>query len=372
MTSILMLLDNAFKPDVRVQKEINTLLSLGCEIDLFCWDKGSNLPEHSVSDKLAITRIRVPAKSQQGLKQITNLLKFYREFKKRFKTNLKHYDLVYAHDFLMLPLGVYIKNIRKIQLVYDAHEIYHLMEWEKYNSIIRKFIQVTEQYYIRYADHFIVVNQIRKDYYSAYIKKNIIVLGNWFDPYKGTYISLRQIYNIPENDLLFVYFGTLSRKGRELDYMIENIVRIPNAHLVFAGVGHDAKYVDEKAGQLDRIYSLGWENDVRKYLSDVDFSFYFLNDGRKYYHYAAPNTLYQAISHGIPIISNVPGEPENLIKKFNIGYFVSTGNSLENQIDILKNSVNNLEKRSNIKKIQEDFNWSVASGEVYSRILKTL
>ncbi len=45
----------------------------------------------------------------------------------------------------MLPVGVFLKFKFKIPLIYDAHEIYHIMEWEKYNSFIRNIIFLSER-----------------------------------------------------------------------------------------------------------------------------------------------------------------------------------------------------------------------------------
>lgn len=63
------------------------------------------------------------------------------------------------------------------------------------------------------------------------------------------------------------------------------------------------------------MHYLGWQNNVRKYLNDVDYIVYYMNDKRKYFEYTAPNTLYLAISHGTPIITNVWGNQKTLLEK---------------------------------------------------------
>jgi hypothetical protein len=49
----------------------------------------------------------------------------------------------------MLPLGIYFKYKYKNKLVYDAHEIYHLMEWEKYPNFISELIYFCERVLVK-------------------------------------------------------------------------------------------------------------------------------------------------------------------------------------------------------------------------------
>ena len=215
-----MILDNAFKPDLRVKKEINTLTALGCNIYLFCWDRDSDLPEKTEDNNLKIRRIKVKAKTQQGLSQIKKLIRFYFLLLKWVRNENEKFDYVYVHDFLMLPIGVFLKIKNKSKLIYDAHEIYHLMEWEKFNFFVRDLIFTIERFLLKFVNHFIVVNQVRKDFYSKYFRKDILILGNWYDILDEK-IYIRDKLKIPSDSLVLGYFGALHRKERNLDYIIK-------------------------------------------------------------------------------------------------------------------------------------------------------
>ena len=364
-----MVLDNAYKPDIRVKKEIETLNTMGLYIYLFCWDKDSDLPESIEKTPLIIRRIKVKTKSQLGLTQIKKLLKFYFFLLREIRKEKKNFDYIYVHDFLMLPICVYLKLIYNIPLIYDAHEIYHIMEWEKYNPFIRGVMFTTEKILLKFVNYFIVVNQVRKEFYNKYFNNEIIILGNWYDPYIKEKIDLRKELNIPENDLTFGYFGGLNRKVRRLDFMINSVMEIPNAHLLIAGTGHDYNYIEELAKQNNRIHFLGWLENVRMYLNSVHYMFYFINADRKYFNYAAPNTLYLALSHGIPLITNVPGEPEFLINKYNIGYFIRNDEKLVDKINLDITSDTYKRTIENIYNIKDNYKWS-SSFEIYSKIFK--
>lgn len=371
MLKILMVLDNGFKPDLRVQKEINTLIKLGYCIDLYCWDQEGDLAAQETNGNLTIHRVKLIVEKQQGLKKIKDLLKFYFEAFKKIKNQKEKYNYVYVHDFLLLPFGVFLKFMLKRPLIYDAHEIYHLMEWEKYNSLIRYIIFRIERFFSKFADAFIVVNKKRKDFYSAYIKNEIAIIGNWYDPYVGEIIKLKKIYNIPKEDIVVSYFGIINFSERPIDTFIEAMMKIPNFHFFVAGVGKDEKTVTNYERKYERFHYLGWQNNIRKYLNDVDYIIYYMNDQRKYFEYTAPNTLYLAISHSTPIITNVPGEAEDLIKKYNIGYFIDNADNIESKIDMDLTTDSYLGKIKNINNIKGQFSWSECEN-TYSKIFAGL
>ncbi|MCB0729822.1 MAG: glycosyltransferase [Ignavibacteriae bacterium] len=369
---ILMLLDNAFNPDLRVQKEINSLINLGYKVDLFCWDQEGKLDKFEFLEKLNITRIRVLSEKQKGLKKIFDLIKFMKLALKQISQNKTKYSFIYAHDLLMLPLGLKFKKKYNAPLIYDAHEIYHLMEWEKYPPILRKTIFFIEKFLIRRIDELIVVNKKRQQFYSKYYtKKEIQIIGNWYDPYIGEKISLRERYNIPENDILISYFGVINFDERPINKIIEKLSIKKNIHFFIAGVGKHEDKITEIAKVNNRVYYLGWQKNIRQYLSDIDLIIYYLNDKRKYFEYTAPNTLYLALSHVIPLITNVPGESEELISNNNIGYFVKDVEEIDKIINFDKKDKSYLAKKESIKQINNLFEWAENENK-YKRIFSTL
>jgi glycosyltransferase involved in cell wall biosynthesis len=353
-----MLSDNGYKPDLRVQKEINTLVKLGYLVDLYCWDQDGNLPEQENDRGFNIFRIKVVSGKQQGLKKIKDLIKFYFKAYDKIKMQKEEYSYVCVHDFLMLPIGVFLKFWLKLPLIYIALEIYHLMEWEKYNSLIRSMIFSTERFLSRFIDSFIVVNQKRKDFYSKYLKNEIEIIGNWYDPYNGEIVELKKKYRIPPKDIIICYFGVLNFSERPINIFIESMMKIPNIHFFVAGAGKDEKLIANYEKQYDRLHFLGWQKNVRQYFNEVDYILYTMNDKRKYFEYSAPNTLYLAISHSTPLITNVPGEPQDLVQNHNIGYFIDSTDDIVTKIDLDLESENYLGKIKSIARIKDNFSWS--------------
>jgi glycosyltransferase involved in cell wall biosynthesis len=317
-----MILDNAFRPDQRVLKEIKTLNALNCKVFLFCWDHDSDLQAEEKREGLEIYRIKIKAAKQIGLSKIKYLLFFYRCFLKTYSTKIETMDIIYVHDFLLLPLGVFLKFKLKKKLIYDAHEIYHIMEWEKYPAILRTLIFFMERTLIKFADHFIVVSDHRKKFYSKYMKKEINVIGNWYDQYNGRKKDLRKIYSLNADQILLGYFGTINFKVRPINKLIELVHNSRNIHFFIGGVGSDVDTLNEFIKSKNNVHYLGWLENVREYVDSLDYVIYVMNRERKYSEYTAPNTIYLAISHKKPIITNVPGEPLELIEKYNVGYYI--------------------------------------------------
>lgn len=366
MTKILMVLDNAFRPDQRVLKELQTLLKLNSKVDLYCWDHDSDLEEQELRDGVNIRRIKIKVAKQIGVAKIKYLMKFYRRLFKVLKQNKTKYDFVYVHDFLLLPLGIALKYKIKSKLIYDAHEIYHLMEWEKYSPIVRTFMFLMERTLLKFVDHFIVVSEHRKNFYSNFSSKKINVIGNWFDEYQGEYIDLKEKYNIPKEDIVIGYFGVINFKVRPINTIVEKVKQYKNLHFFIGGIGPDDDKIEPLVQDATNVYYLGWLENVREYINSMDYIVYVMNNTRKYSAFTAPNTLYLAISHNKPIITNVVGEPSQIIEKYHVGYFIEDLNkySFEN----LRNNEVYSKFQNNMDLIRKNYLWS-KSEEVYTEIL---
>src|SRR5688500_8734046 len=122
---ILMLLDNSCSPDPRVEREATALATAGAHVSILCWDRDGSAPLLETHRGYEIERIVIPAKRQLGLRQLANLCRFYSEAWRRLQD--RQFHVVHAHDLLMLPLGVAVARRAAVPLVYDAHEIYHVM-----------------------------------------------------------------------------------------------------------------------------------------------------------------------------------------------------------------------------------------------------
>ena len=130
-----------------------------------------------------IVRIRNYSEFQSGIRQIPYFLSFaYQVYKAIGKGG---FNIVHCHDYLCLQIGVIIKLLQKKPLVYDAHEIYWLTGVQSHPKILSKFIQYSEFALLNAVDTFITVGKTRLEYYKDHYKKEIQIIGNWYDPQKA-------------------------------------------------------------------------------------------------------------------------------------------------------------------------------------------
>ena len=108
-------------------------------------------------------------------------------------------------------------------------------------------------------------------------------------------------------------------------------------------------------------------SDVRKIYNNVNYTFYFIDSQKKYAPYSSPNNIYLSISHSIPFITNVPGEPEFLIGKYKVGYFINNNDAISNKVELDLKSKIYTDMVQNVQNIQSNYLWSV-SNDIYSRI----
>lgn len=302
-----MILDNAFRPDVRVIKETRILLKKGFDISLLCWDRGSDLPKRGNTEGIEIERFKIPSGQQLGVKQIKFLLRFYLAVFSYLWKKREQYDLIWIHDYPCLLIGLILRLLMHIPLVYDAHEIYHLMEYEKYPPYIRNLLKYSEILFIQFVDKFITVNELRSRYYKNYYRKRIYILGNWFDPIDSNRKNSFQQARKREDQFIIGYFGTLAKK-RSLDLLLELARFRKDITILIGGSGSEEDYIMRASSDMDNVRFLGWIEDVRSILPMVDALYYVLNDKTVYSYWNSPNTLYLAIATNIPLITNTLGE----------------------------------------------------------------
>jgi hypothetical protein len=379
---VLFLLNNEYRPDVRVKKEIESLIKLGFYIQLFCWDINCQLPKSENYNNFSIRRIQTPSKKQLGYKQLFYLLKFYLKFLiTNFKKKIK-FDIIHVHDLLLLPLAVLLKILYKKPLIYDAHEIYVFMEAKKFNKWILKIIQHIECLLIKYfVDEFITVSTQRvNEYWLKKIPKlKYTVVGNWHNilnpAKKEETLLLKKELQISPNKKIIGYIGSIS-PSRNIKAFCDFLEKNQNYYGIIAGRGakEEESILKRYSDKNDNIKYLGYIKNPNKIYSICDALIYLIKEDHKYSDWIAPNNLYTAIAYTKPLISLNKGEVRRVFNSNPIGYCVANYSYSE----LLKATKNIFDEsnlkviKNNIKNIQQQYTWDNAEKElitVYKRII---
>lgn len=372
---IAMILDNAFNPDQRVLREARTLLEAGHYVTIFAWNReeSSKLPDNENIEDIDVRRIRVPTGKQLGLKQVPKYLDFLIHLLR--VESFDKYDVIHCHDLPSLVIGAILKIIKKKTIIYDAHEIYWIMESHKYPSAILRFIKYFEICLLKFADSMVTVSGNRFDYYKYFYKKNCVIIGNWYDAKnkdEKKRNDFRKQNGISPESFVISYTGTLD-KSRSIDVLVECARQLKEINApvdwVIAGSGVLESFVKESSAQNPAIHYLGWMEDLTALYSSTDALIYLMEPDHPYTDFNSPNNLFLSIAWRIPLIAISRGDIAETLSADGSGVLiknVSPSSIIPRIINLYskKNEYNNI--CSNLLKLQETYNWQICAQRLVS------
>lgn len=363
-----MLLDNPCAPDVRVQREAAALRQAGARVRVLCWDRECTVPEREDDNGILLERIRTPSTRRLGARQLRHLLEFYRNALRRVPPGT--YDVVHAHDLLMLPLGARLARRGRVPLVYDAHEIYHVMEHGRYPDWVLSGLARFERFLLRRSvDAFITVSRQRvRDYWARVAPgRRAWVVGNWYDPVEPslqTRQAARDSLDIPRDATCIAYAGGLAAE-RRLDLLIGAAAKRPYTFFLVAGRGDPA--IEHQFREADarhrNVRFTGWLRDPEPLYDAADALYYLLDPAHPYSPHAASNTLHIAIARRLPLITSRVGEPGQVMAAVDPRLVLDPPEpeALLGAIDLLGDPREYARAREAMYGLQGRFNWSRAS-----------
>ena len=125
MPSTLMLLSNPHRPDPRVLLEARALRSAGYDVHLIAWDREASRAPEGDEDGIHVIRLGPKCPPRSAGRILTRLPRFWMRALRASKGI--GFEVVHAHDFDTLPLGMAISKLSGKPLLYDAHELYAKM-----------------------------------------------------------------------------------------------------------------------------------------------------------------------------------------------------------------------------------------------------
>jgi glycosyltransferase involved in cell wall biosynthesis len=228
---ILMLLDNQFPPDIRVEKEARSLLSEGHEVAILSYNFKSAKPEEIIN---GIRVFRFPINKQVS-KKILGLslqLPFYRLIWQRAITevgNKYNFDVVHIHDLPLCTLISFIKARYHVPVIADMHENFPFLVAEQpyMNSLFARIFLSKgkwfgkEKEWLTRADSIICVAEEMKSRIESVVElpKQIAVVPNTpeMDELKGSMKNASLISEKFSGSFNILYIGGLdSTRGIEI------------------------------------------------------------------------------------------------------------------------------------------------------------
>ena len=359
--NIIMLLDNAFDPDVRVYKEAKYLINNNFNVKILCLDKKNKYKdrENENIDGIIIKRFFCRTEKTTKLmgkykiigkfKKIVYfwwLLKFIRQIKKYLKN--EEFSILHCHDLIMAFCGVLFFKNKKI--VFDMHEYYANKKNKLLNWIIRKILKYTQ----KRATWIIHVNNFQvKDVKQ---REKLVFIPNY--PQKEKFKNFNRV----NSEKFRISYTGYVRHYIPLLNLIKAANELENIEVSINGSGDAYEKLKEEEGKLKNFVLTGSYNhdDIAKFYENSDMLYVVYNKENKNDETAFPTKFYEAMITNTPVIVSKNTDMGDYVEKYDIGITVDGTDYLDIKAK-LEPIVNNKEilkqKSENINKISSKFIW---------------
>lgn len=342
---VVMLLTNAYRPDVRVEREANSLASAGYHVSLICWDRASELPPRERIGAVEIYRIQnVPTRYGAGPRQIIKVPRFWAEAI-RLALVLQP-DVVHCRDLDTLYAGWQIKRRLGCHLIYDAHEEYPALMSLYLPGFMVFMLRLLERMLVYRADAIFTASTVYAQKLMAKGLSNVTALPNVnaiepFDAVSSESVrERREQLNLKDSEIAVGYIGGLTR-NRELLPFIQAAGMLPELRFFLWGDGHQKDSVINAVHGKANIQYMGWlpADQIPVTIKAMDAIYYCLREDYPGAHFNAPNTLSHTMAAGRPIIANKVGDLGRVVNSAACGVLLDTvtPDTIYNALILLQN-----------------------------------
>lgn len=377
---ILMVLDNEFPPDLRVENEIESLIEAGHKVHIACFTRKKSRKKIEKINSVTIHRKFISTfiyKASVGCLKFPFYFNFWRKFlKKIFKT--EKFDVIHIHDLPLSKVGYEFKIKHKISLVIDLHENWPaLLRIANHTNTFSGRILSSNKQWMRYekeilnfADNIItVVEEAKVRLIELGIhEKKIKVVSNTLNLKR---FILPNLLPVPQYITLFYAGGLIVHRGIQtvIQSLVHIVPEIPNIRLWLIGEGSYRKELMKLVDRLSLkkyVVLFGWKpyNEMFSLLSQSDIA---LIPHNKSAHTDStiPHKLFQYMYAKKPIVATNCLPVERIIKETKTGLIYKSNNPeqlSECVIEIIKNKNKFTFLQENGKKwIKEKYNWENTS-----------
>lgn len=353
------LFERAYNPDPRVKRVTSALSEAGYDVRILGWDRTGDLPPIEHDGSVEVRRVGPRSSDGRGIVQLASLVRAIARYLPLIRA--RRPGILHAVDLPMLVAALVIAPfVGRPVIVYDAFEIYAIMESHKYPGALIRLIAGSERLLPRLADLVIVVGPDRQDYFARRGIRSVIV-GNWIDPPSDlpTRDDARRSLGIEPDRLVILYAGGLD-PSRDIGSLVRHAARVPDDLVLLAGRGNETETIAEVANRFDNVRFLGFLPDPAVATVAADLLYYSLVSDHPYAAHAAPNNLYVAIAYATPLLHRGQGEIGSLAGQADIGEQFDDDASLDRAIDALRDPARRREVTRSLTKLQSIYSWAAA------------
>jgi len=381
---ILMVLDQSFPPDLRVENEARTLVESGFEVSVLSIGPDDR-PDMDELGGVRIIRKIISAQRRNKMRGLAGTLPFLSSFLKKQLSrefSLRPFDAIHAHDLYLFGGCIAAGKKLGVPVVGDMHEnwVEALKHYKWSTSFPGKLVvdidrwQRLELDWSNGVDRLIVVieemaNRLGK---RGIEREHMTVVPNTIHLAEFDSWPVEIPPELDKNRQRIVYTG-----GMDLHRGLEDAVRsmprvieaVPDAELLLVGDGAvrtELEILSSSLGLADAIRFVGWQEQarVKGYMASADIG---LIPHKKTLHtdHTIPHKLFHYMHMSLPcVVSNC--EPlERIVTETGCGKVYQSG-SPSNLSDILIALLNDPDARSQMgeagaEAVRQKYNWNATA-----------
>ena len=243
----------------------------------------------------------------------------FRAFKFLLKTPA---SLIHAHDLWVLPATALAAQIKRLPLVYDAHEFYRGLRIFQEKPISGLLWQQTESLLIRRVNALIAVNAHHQRLYRK-LFPNVPSLVLLNVPH---YLGNTGVLPYTSRPPVIIYQG-LFRPGRGLEHIIPAYSRVSQGELWFVGTGELEEQLKSQAKEFgieDRVTFWGFQpyDRILSLTQQARAGLVLFRGDHINYRYASPNKFFEYVQAGTPVIATDIPTFRQFFTQFQVGDLV--------------------------------------------------
>ncbi len=373
MPSTLMLLSNPYRPDPRVRLEARALMAAGYDVHLIAWDREVSRPKTSDEEGVHVLRLgpRSPQRDPKAI--LARLPRFwYRALK---ASESVKFDLIHAHDFDTLPLGIIISGLSGRPLVYDAHELYaKMIEGEV--GPISKLIWFKERRCARMADEVITVSDALAEELSHGRRTKASVVSTSQDPsvIEGADAAeIRKKYGL--KGFVVSYLGSLE-PGRLVEEALSALTPELDITFVVGGSGTLRPTVEKRASENPSVKFIGTvdSDEALRITWASDLVLAMMDPGNPNNVVGTPGKIINALSVGKPVLTTKGLNIAKKVEEAGCGLAIPySGEAFAKAVKQLKNDSAALAEmgRRGRQLYEREYSWTKSRDELL-RVYKSL
>jgi len=379
---ILMVLNEEFPPDHRVEKEADSLMGAGYQIVLLCYTTRQDLPLQEDYKGLQVKRFRMKPNLRNKLNALFLVVPFYRWIWKKHIEQIIRKDAIEAihiHDLPLSDVGLQMKKKYGLPLICDQHEYYS--NWIVQNAHLNtflgkivKFLSRWKRYEKKYLNQADLVITIEEPLREAYIQQvgvdpaKLIKIPNTPAEFFAKIPSDPQILERYKDHFVLFYLGNIDvLRGVDvaIEALPEMVEYIPNIKLVLAGrtwKGSDPMGTARKLGVGSYLDFVGWLSidQIPSYIRASNVCFHVPPVLREENDRTVATKIYQYLIIGRPILVAQQKMEKELVEEYQVGMAIRENDAqdfAQKVIQLYQDQAMRRKYENNARKVAHQFVW---------------